>query len=172
MSNTGWAVVIIVLIVILGGGWWWYSTQQSAAPATTTTQTTDTTGAQGTTGVNVDTGAAVSAGAGANAANTTTIHLTASGFSPASVTIAKGQTVMWVDDTAAPMWIASNAHPIHSGYDGTDRTTHCAGNYTGPTPFDECQGGTGNYTFVFSKAGTFGFHDHLSAQFEGTVTVK
>jgi hypothetical protein len=87
------------------------------------------------------------------------------------VTIQKGQSVTWVDDTSGPMWVASASHPTHTAYDGTTEATHCSGSYTGPTPFDQCQGGS-TYTFVFSKTGSFDFHNHLAAQFEGTVVVQ
>jgi len=172
MSNTGWAVVIVGLVIILGLGWWLFGMTPATPGATDTTAVVnatpdgaDTSGA----GAGADVGA--SAGAGTNAANTTTIHYTAAGFTPKAVTIPVGRAVNFVNDTTGAMWVASDAHPTHTEFDGTDRVAHCAGAYTGPTPFDQCQNGS-SYTFVFNKAGSFTFHNHSAAQFEGTVVVQ
>lgn len=170
MSNTGWAIVIIAIIIILGGGWWWFATQAPAVPATN-----DTTAVVNGTPNGSDTGAAADAGvdlnAGANMANTTVVHYTATGFSPSSITIPVGGAVNFINDTSGPMWVGADEHPTHTDFDGTDRATHCSGTYTGPTPFDQCQSGQ-SYTFVFSKAGTYEYHNHSAAQFGGTVTVQ
>lgn len=174
MSNTGWAVVIIALIIILGGGWWWFS-QASLAPGATNTTAVVNTGNNnaGTSGTGSDTGAGagVDVNAGANAANTTTVRYTASGFSPATVTVPVGGAVNFINDTSGPMWVGADEHPTHTEFDGTDRATHCSGSYTGATPFDQCQSGS-SYTFVFTKAGTYEYHNHSAAQFGGTVVVQ
>jgi hypothetical protein len=75
-----------------------------------------------------------------------------------------------VDERGNPMWVASDPHPVHTGYDGTSRSQHCAAGYTGPAPFDECGAGT-SYTFTFDKTGTWGYHDHISDESSGTVVV-
>jgi plastocyanin len=171
MSNTGWAAVIVGLVIILGLGWWMFgNTPTTPATSDTTAVVNATPGANNqatTTGADVD----ASAGAGANAANTTTIRYTANGFSPSAVTIARGRTVTFVNETSGNMWVAADEHPVHTEFDGTDRATHCSGSYAGPTPFDQCQNGS-TYSFVFNKAGTFGYHNHSAAQFEGTITVQ
>jgi plastocyanin len=68
------------------------------------------------------------------------------------------------------MWVASDPHPIHNGYDGTTVQQHCAAGYAGPAPFDECAAGT-SFTFTFDKVGTWGYHDHLDHSVMGTITV-
>jgi plastocyanin len=157
-------------------GGWWLAAQAPGMPAATDT----------TAVVNSDAGTDAGADAGASAASTTdagagasasgqatgpTIRYTADGFSPKGVTIQAGQKVTFVNDTQGNMWVASDEHPTHTEFDGTDRATHCSGTYTGPTPFDQCQPGS-SYTFVFAKAGSYTFHNHSAAQYEGTVTVK
>jgi plastocyanin len=161
MSTTGWVATIIIILIIIGGGWWYFAAQAPAMPAQTET----------TAVVNSDTGAVASSTDGSVAPLTQTIHFTASGFTPKDVTVANGGTVTWVNDSTGQMWIASDEHPTHTDYDSTSRTTHCAAGYTGPTPFDECGNGS-SYSFTFGKAGTYSFHNHLAAQFEGTVTVE
>src|SRR3990167_8660356 len=174
MSNTGWAVVIIAIIIILGGGWWWFSAQAPAMPATSdTTAVVNSTNNTGTdsAGAGADAGATPRAAAGQNPANTTTIHYTAAGFSPKTVTVPVGGAVNFINDTTGAMWVASDDHPTHTEFDGSDRATHCSGSYAGATPFDQCQNGS-SYTFVFSKTGSFSFHNHSASQFGGTVTVQ
>jgi plastocyanin len=93
----------------------------------------------------------------------------AQGFSPATVTIAKGGTVTWVNQSGAGMWVASDQHPSHTGYAGTSRQQHCPD--TSGTAFDQCAPGD-KYSFTFSKTGTWGFHNHVNATANGTVIVK
>ena len=70
------------------------------------------------------------------------------------------------------MWVASNPHPTHTGYDSTSRDTHCAAGYTGPIPFDECAAiSSGSYSFTFTKTGSFGYHNHSDHAMIGTVVV-
>lgn len=173
MSTTGWAAVIIALIIILAGGWWYMS---SRAPVPTPADTTGTNAAgtipagsgtpnNGMVGgdASVDVGGAQTAGV--------TVHYGTSGFTPKTVTIKAGEKVTFVNDGTSAMWVASAEHPTHTVYDGSDRATHCSGSYTGATPFDQCQPGS-TYTFVFTKAGTFNYHNHSAAQFTGTVVVQ
>lgn len=167
MSTTGWAVTIIAIIIILAGGWWYFS-QAPVTPATTSTTAVVNSGDNGAA---ADTSGADASASTSAQATGPTIHFTATGFAPKDVTIQVGQKVTFVNDTAGGMWVASDAHPTHTDFDGTDRATHCSGTYTGPTPFDQCQPGS-TYTFVFTKAGTFAFHNHMAAQYEGTVTVQ
>lgn len=82
------------------------------------------------------------------------VDLTDQGFSPATVTIKKGQAVHFVNKSSNQMWIASNPHPVHTDYPG----------------FDELQAAD-TYDFTFNNAGTWGYHDHLSPTTKGTVVV-
>ncbi len=100
-----------------------------------------------------------------------TVTYTSAGFSPKSVTIAKGGTVTFVNQAGSAMWVASDPHPVHTSYDGTSRSQHCAAGYTGPKPFDQCSG-TGNFTFTFDKAGSFGYHNHSNDNDAGTIIVQ
>lgn len=144
----------IVAVIILVGGFLIFSNQTknrsavSVSPSVSASPTATTT----------------------NSANT--ITLTSNGFEPQTLTVKVGTTVTWVDKSGDPMWIASGVHPIHSLYDGTSLSEHCAAGYTGPTPFDECSGSTNNYSFTFTKKGTFPYHDHLNISETGTIVVE
>ena len=165
MSQNGWIAVIVGLLIIAAGAWWFTSGNQSAAndeaiipaPQDTTTDTTSGAGAQVGVDVNVNT-----------APMSATITYSGSSFSPQEVTIKKGGTVTWKNASGANMWVASAQHPTHTAYSGTSRTEHCPD--TSRTAFDQCVGG-GDYSFTFTKAGTWGYHDHLNATAFGKVVV-
>jgi plastocyanin len=155
------------------------------APAPTATETgavsetgsdtgTPTTGDQNpTTGATDNGGLQVGVGAGGSVTTTepVTVTYTDSGFSPKTVNVKVGQAVTFVNQSSHPMWVASDPHPLHNGYDGTTRDTHCAASYTGPKPFDECSTAT-SFTFTFTKAGTWGYHNHAVDEDAGTVVVS
>ena len=87
-----------------------------------------------------------------------TIDYTDGGFVPQSVTIAKGGSVTWANVSSGPMWVASAPHPAHTDY----------------PEFDELKrvDKGGKYTFTFTKAGTWKFHNHTKASDYGAVIVK
>lgn len=154
--KTSTIVSVLAVIIIVGGGWYWYTTNTAQAPSTTTTVNTNPDGTDYTPSV--------------VAPATATVTYTTDGFSPSSVTIKKGDIVTWVDRAGSPMWVASAQHPVHDGYDGTSRTEHCAADYSGVPPFDQCKGDT-VYSFTFDKVGTWKYHDHLNASRFGSVVV-
>ncbi len=174
MNNTGWVIAGVVAVLVVLGAIWMFSTQAPATPNNTNTINmpggTDATGGTGDASVGADTGVDADVGIG-DASTRTEIHYTASGFSPANITVAPGTAVTFVNDTSGPMWVAADEHPTHTEFDGTDRTTHCSGAYTGATAFDQCQTGP-TFTFLFNKAGAFGYHNHSAAQNGGTITVR
>jgi plastocyanin len=92
------------------------------------------------------------------AKGTVTISMTDTGFSPATVTVKLGTTVRFVNNGQAPHWPASDPHPIHNGLPGFD-AKH--GLQTGE-----------EYSFTFTKVGTWGFHDHLNISSRGAVIVQ
>lgn len=148
---------VVILIIILGiGGWYVFSHPVTPAPSTTTTEQATTTVATSNMPL-----------------APVTVTYTDTGFSPASVTVAEGQSVMWVNQSSGQMWVASDPHPSHTGYDGTSRTAHCVAGYTGAAPFDECANGNSgeSFTFTFTKSGSFGYHNHSDHGMTGTVIV-
>ena len=87
-----------------------------------------------------------------------TVTYTSAGFSPATTTINAGDTVKFVNNTSGAMWVASDPHPQHTDY----------------SPFDAKKGyaaGT-SYSYTFTTAGTYDYHDHLHSSMKGTVIVK
>lgn len=152
--------IIIAVLVVLGGGW--YLLKGGTVPSTTNEAGEYATSSD------------QSAAAPMIPASGAVVTYTDQGFSPASLSVAEGTTVSFINQSSGQMWVASGVHPAHTLYDGTDRATHCAAGYTGPTPFDECQavGSGSTYTFTFTKAGTWKYHNHMNPSAFGSVTVQ
>lgn len=157
--KTSSIVAIIVAIIVVAGAVWYFASSPNTTNVPLTTNTASTTGTTASTAASTTPTAQI-----------VTVHYTASGFSPQTVTIHQGDTVNWVADSGQ-MWVASAPHPAHTGYDGTDLQTHCATGYTGPAPLDECAAGT-TFSFTFDKVGTWAYHDHLNHNNSGTVIVE
>lgn len=191
--KTSYVVGILVVLVIIGGVVWYSragsaseyqvsgqtapegtqtETPSSAQPAASAPQGTDVSAAASASGAGASTGgSATVSGTAPSAAMSATVNYTSSGFSPASVTIAKGGTVTFVDKTGEGFWVASGVHPVHSVYDGTTLSAHCAASYAGPKPFDQCSTGS-SYSFTFTKTGTWFYHNHVDAGDTGKIIVE
>jgi len=155
--DSRWLGVTVLVIIVALGGWYAFSHPTTGTPAMNTVQATTT-----------DTGAS-----SLMPPAPATVTYTDTGFSPTSITVAEGQSVTFTNQSSESMWVASNQHPSHTGYDGTNRSAHCAASYTGTTPLDECAAAPtgGSYTFTFTKTGSWGYHNHANASMAGTIIV-
>jgi len=87
------------------------------------------------------------------------VDITDTGFTPQTLQIAKGTKVIWVNKDASPHQVASDPYPDHTALPGLFSEK--------PLAAEE------SYSFTFSQAGTFTYHDHLHPEaFHGTVVVK
>lgn len=163
--KTSTIIGILVVAVVVIGGVIWYASGKSSSEATEY-------GTGGSAPAQAPAQSGDIASTSAAPAQTNTITYDGTSFSPASLTVRVGDTVTFVDAGSDPMWVASAVHPVHSGYDGTTLAEHCAASYTGPAPFDECAASSKNYSFTFTKAGTWPFHDHENASAFGKIIVK
>lgn len=152
--DSRWLWGIVLIIIVAAGAWYLFSN-----PATTS--------APGETAA-----PGIVPGEAAMPAQVTVTY-TDEGFSPATVTIAAGQPVTWVNESSREMWVASAMHPDHLAYDGTSKDAHCAAGYAGPVPFDECAAvpAGGSYTFTFTTTGSWKYHNHVNAGDFGTIVV-
>lgn len=87
----------------------------------------------------------------------TVVTLGKDGFSPAELTIAKGETVTFRTTNGELFWPASNLHPSHTIYPEFDPLTPVQPNTV--------------WSFTFEKPGEWKFHDHLAPYFTGVITV-
>jgi len=159
-------IAIIVVVVLAVGGWWLYSSNMATAP-TFTTQPTEQTGevdntAQANPMVDVE----------VVVAKTHEVIYTNSGYSPSQLTIKVGDTVVFKNQSTTSLWTASGMHPVHSAYSGIALQQHC------PDPenndFDQCKAEApgASWSFTFTKAGTWGYHDHMSSMNFGKIIVE
>jgi len=107
-----------------------------------------------------------------NADKSVEIMYTDGGFTPTTLNIAKGATVRFVNKSSRDVWPASALHPSHTVYDSTSLSEHCP-NADG-TAFDACKGVApgASWSFTFTKAGEWKYHDHLNPRNFGSVIVK
>lgn len=91
------------------------------------------------------------------ATQTTKVLMQKDSFSPQTITINQGDTVVFENVDAQDRWPASNIHPTHEIYPEFDPKK--------PIPANT------SWQFTFNKAGTWKYHDHLLPTISGTVVV-
>ncbi len=101
---------------------------------------------------------------------THTITYSTSGYSPSVLTITKGDTVRFVNNGGLSMWTATDNHPSHTLYPGSD-INRCFEQGPGPDLFDQCEAGD-EWSFRFNKEGEWGYHNHRRASHVGVIIVK
>ncbi len=180
-------IILVILAIILGGGYYFYQRglkqaqapadslqnagnsetqnllqQQSSLPENQTASTTP--GGQNTASSSPPSGGrqgTFSAGAEADMGPdvlVTQVDFDGTSFSPASINIKVGDIVIFKNNSQEDFWPASNPHPIHTDY----------------PEFDAKQAipPGGKYQFKFTKAGNWGYHDHLNPSLGGVVNVS
>lgn len=86
------------------------------------------------------------------------VEMNSEGFSPQKIQITQGDTVVFTNKDTEERWPASNLHPTHEIYPEFDpKTTIEIGK---------------EWSFTFTKSGTWKYHDHILPQHSGTVEVK
>ena len=80
------------------------------------------------------------------------------GFHPQTLTIDAGDRVEFENTSSDDAWPASNVHPTHLLYPGFDAKKPLL-------PGD-------SYSFTFTKTGSWGYHNHLVPDVQGTIVVK
>lgn len=98
-----------------------------------------------------------------------TVRYTDNGFSPETMTVPVGTTVTWINQSSGEMWVGSDEHPSHTNYSGTSRSEHCPD--TDNSNFDQCARGN-TFSFTFTKAGSWDYHNHVGSEDRGTIIVE
>ncbi len=86
------------------------------------------------------------------------VRYTDNGFVPSKIEVSTGTMVEFVNESNMEMWVASDVHPSHEKLPTFDQ-------------FRSFKKG-GLYRYVFDKAGTWDYHDHISPSLVGIVTVR
>lgn len=104
---------------------------------------------------------------------TQTIHMSDIGYEPQNVTISVGESVVFENVGSKSMWPASNIHPTHRAYPGSDIEL-CDQPKQRKELFDACRGiiPGETYEFVFDQPGRWRYHDHLNPEFTGVIVVE
>lgn len=139
------------------------TTNESPTPEQNTLATTTPQGGNDQGGEGMDIGVDVNVEDAPDAV----ISFTANGYEPGTVTVKKGDTVRFVNNSTLDTWPASANHPTHTVYPQKD-ASNCLG-----SSFDACKGlkPGEHWDFTFTEVGTWGFHDHLHANRRGSVVV-
>lgn len=93
---------------------------------------------------------------------TATVTYSDKGFSPAEITITKGTTITFDNQTEIPMWVASDPHPDHTDYPEFD-VIRVNGQYPEPK---------NGFSFTFDLPGTWTYHNHTMPGHTAKITVK
>jgi plastocyanin len=97
-------------------------------------------------------------GGGGSDGGGTVVEITDDGFEPSTLTVSSGDTVTFENKSSDDAWPASNVHPTHQLYPGFDAKK--------PLLSGE------SYSFTFTKAGSWGYHNHLEPDEQGTIVVE
>ena len=152
MSNSVKVIVAAVVLAVVGLGVYTATRPKSTTPSATPPQSSNTPAAS--TSNSTESVVKPAANAGEVAA---TISYDGSAFEPASVTIKAGQSVKVVNNSQRELDFESDPHPEHTAEPELN-----AGD------IDPGQ----SKTFTATKAGTWGYHNHLNNSQKGTVIVQ
>lgn len=86
------------------------------------------------------------------------VRYTDNGFEPSSLQVSTGTVVAFLNVSSGPMWTASAVHPTHQILPEFDAR--------------EAIQPDGSYWYIFTRVGTWGFHDHMNPQHVGTIVVE
>lgn len=165
------AVAVVVAVLLAAGAWWWNSGREAASPEIASDAPAPPTSyvepsALPYTDPAPPTKTQAETPASPPAAPPNTIIYSDAGFSPSSLTVSKGTSVTFRNDSSQRMWPASAKHPTHEVY---PEAGGCIG-----SAFDACAGidPAGSWSFEFNQVGAWKYHDHLNPSFTGTIVVQ
>ena len=123
-------------------------------------------------GDSVQTGLINGAVVGKQSAGENVVQMTAESFEPKVLMVNRGESVVFVNLDSEKHWPATDVHPSHQVYPGSD-IKKCRTAEANPI-FDSCKGlgERESFTFVFNEIGIWKYHDHLNAGLTGTIIVN
>lgn len=84
---------------------------------------------------------------------------TDTGFSPVTITIERGASVKFINQSSGSFSVASDPHPQHTNYAAFDQ-------------WKTDQRGQKEFIFIFTQSGGWNYHNHLNSIHFGTVVVE
>ncbi len=88
---------------------------------------------------------------------TAEVSITKDGFVPAALSVKKGTKIIWTNSDGATHQLQANPHPTGKSLPGLK---------------SEILNNKQTYSYTANKAGSFGYHDHLSPTMNGSLDVK
>lgn len=152
-------IALVVVLLGVGAGWYFMKGNTQTKSMVKTDDVVVSTPA--TSALTGDETPATGAGDAMKKATETmekvVVKFTDTGFSPATVSVKKGTTVTFTNDSTTGMWVASAVHPTHQLLPGFDQLTSTSKGTT--------------YEYAFTKVGTWKYHNHVAPSFTGSVVV-
>lgn len=157
-------IIIILLVVVVAAVLWLMGGNEAVAPTPTPFASPALSPTASPDGTNVF--------SPTPAPQSHVVAYTDSGYSPASLTIKRGDTVVWRNNSSRGMWTASAIHPTHKIYPGTD-IAKCEDQADG-SMFDACANLSSgqSWSFIFDHGGTWRYHNHTFSAHTGTIIVE
>lgn len=158
LVNRNVLIILIIVLLLAGGAYLLLSQNKQPAavvqptPTTAIQQATPSSSPSATT-----TGTATPSTQPSKPASATTITVTATGFSPQTITIKAGTKVTWINQSGITANVSSDPHPVHTDYPPLNLGSFANGS---------------SVSLVFDTAGTHGYHNHLNPSQKGTIIVQ
>jgi plastocyanin len=137
-------IAIIILVIVIAGAVLWML-RKEPVDNSSSSSSSDTSNSSSPTSDATSTAAKA------------TITYSDSGYSPSTITVKTGDTVIIKNASSRSMQFDSDPHPVH--------TTNPELN-VGSVPVGQ------EMSFVVDTKGTFGYHNHLNASQKGTIVVE
>lgn len=174
----GWTIIAVVLVVIilavLSRAQGPVEPQSDSTGQSPVEDNAQRSGEPETTGEAEGSAMPVDEGTEEMAAEQSETHIVSysdSGFSPVSLEIKKGDTIVFSNQSGREVWPASALHPTHTVYPGSD-IKKCGTEDAGVI-FDACRGLAAgeSWPFQFNEVGEWKYHNHLNPNDFGTIKV-
>ena len=159
-----WLIGLVVLVAGVGVGWYVMQGQNQQETTEKESVTQEMPATSPTPGASVEEMVVTTPGTTTGELNEkggvtqrTVVTYSDTGFAPKTVTVKKGATVTFMNESGKGMWVASALHPTHQLLPGFDQLKSAARG--------------GSYEYTFKKVGTWKYHNHVAASDFGSVTV-
>jgi len=165
--------IIVIAVLVIGGGYFLFFNNDSTSDTTPTSQVP----APGFDDVDekivLGEDPIMTEDPDENPTNTPTEHtveFTSIGYRQDTLIIKSGDTVTFTNTISTKTWPASNQHPIHTAYPGSN-INKCG---SSSAIFDACTGLSNgeSFSFTFNEVGTWNYHNHLRPSKGGTIIVQ
>ena len=152
-------IIAVIIVVVIGAfAWFFFASNQTKTeePAATTQS-----GSESSTDTSENQNDNDLTGQKNEIKEGSTVTYSDSGFSPQSVTVKSGENITWVNDSNSTVQVGSANHPTHT----------INQQITGDEFVIELAPGESK-TVQLTKAGNWGYHDHLKPSMTGSITVE